>query len=139
MTNLSLQAARLQRGFDDTFGGRLSTARDAAGVELYALANHLGVTQETLTAWETDRSEPRANRLVNLAGILGVSPMWLMTGAGDGPAGGETDTLPLDAMRSQLERLMGLQQENARLIETLAQQIDRCERQLTGPGRGVAG
>lgn len=111
---------------DDTLGGRLSAARDAAGIDAAALANQLGVRAQTLAAWESDRSEPRPSRLVNLAGILGVSPMWLMTGVGDGPQD-RSEGLPIEAMRNQLLRLNELHQEYGRLIEGLMRRIESFE------------
>ena len=48
------------------------------------LARRLGVRQETLVKWEDDVSEPRANRLSMLAGVLNVSMRWLITGEGEG-------------------------------------------------------
>lgn len=128
MTNLSIQAARLQDDCDDTLGGRLSMARDAASIDLSTLANRLGVRKETLQSWEADRAEPRASRLVNLAGILGVSPMWLMTGAGEGPREDEVARPPLEAMRLQLLRLTELHREHARLIDELTRQISLYEK-----------
>ena len=119
------ETARMDAG-DDTLGGRLSAARDASGIALKALANQLGVKHETLQAWETDRSEPRPSRLVNLAGILGVSPRWLMTGAGDGPSE-QGGNVPLEAMQNQLLRLMELHQESGRLLTALQRQVDRFQ------------
>jgi ribosome-binding protein aMBF1 (putative translation factor) len=60
-----------------TFGDRMTGAREAAGLSQAELAKRLGVKVKTIRAWENDRSEPRANRLQMLAGILGVSIMWL--------------------------------------------------------------
>jgi len=111
---------------DDTLGGRLSTARDSAGIEMNTLANHLGVKRETMQAWESDRSAPRPSRLVNLAGILGVSPMWLMTGNGQGPSE-DGDAQPLDALRSQIVRLAELHEESGRLLSELTRQVERYE------------
>lgn len=110
-----------------TFGDRLADAREAAGLSQRALATRLGVRLETLQRWEDDAADPRANRLQMLAGMLGVSLMWLLTGAGeglDGPpesraeAGGDRDTLreirairdvlhDLDARLGRLERRLG--------------------------------
>ena len=42
------------------------------------------MASKTLDAWENDLSEPRANRLQMLAGILNVSISWLLTGEGEG-------------------------------------------------------
>ena len=68
-----------------TFGDRLAAARDAAGLDQKQMAERLGVKLGTYRNWEDDASEPRANRLTMLAGMLGVSMRWLMTGEGEGP------------------------------------------------------
>jgi transcriptional regulator with XRE-family HTH domain len=114
---------------DDTLGGRLSSALDAAGISAESLANQLGVREETVIAWESDRSEPRPSRLVDIAGILGVSPMWLMTGAGEGP-GELNDERVLEAVRIELGRLQSAYQEIGRLIETTSQQIEKLDHQI---------
>ncbi|WP_136634649.1 helix-turn-helix domain-containing protein [Pseudooceanicola onchidii] len=67
-----------------TFGDRLAAARDAAGMSQADLARRLGVKASTLRGWEEDQSEPRANRLSMLSGLLGVSLPWLLTGEGEG-------------------------------------------------------
>ncbi|PPB80162.1 helix-turn-helix protein [Albidovulum inexpectatum] len=67
-----------------TFGDRLAAAREAAGLSQSDLAQRLGIRKKTLIQWETDRTEPRANRLQMLAGMLGVSIRWLLTGEGEG-------------------------------------------------------
>jgi len=68
-----------------TFGDRLAAARETAGLSQKQLAERLGVKLGTYRNWEDDASEPRANRLTMLAGMLGVSMRWLMTGTGEGP------------------------------------------------------
>ncbi|MBN2629668.1 MAG: helix-turn-helix domain-containing protein [Rhodobacteraceae bacterium] len=67
-----------------TFGDRLVGAREAAGLSQADLAQRLGVRLTTVQAWEDDASDPRANRLQMLAGMLNVSIRWLLTGEGDG-------------------------------------------------------
>jgi transcriptional regulator with XRE-family HTH domain len=67
-----------------TMGDRIAGAREAAGLTQDELARRLGVRHSTVKAWEDDRSEPRANRLQMLAGMLNVSLMWMLTGRGDG-------------------------------------------------------
>ena len=57
-----------------TLGGRLYASRQNAGMSLNLVARLLGVKSSTLKSWENDRSEPRVNKLVALAGLLGVSP-----------------------------------------------------------------
>jgi transcriptional regulator with XRE-family HTH domain len=114
---------------DDTLGGRISSARDAAGIAIELLASQLGVRKETMLAWESDRSEPRPSRLIKLAGILGVSPMWLMTGAGEGP-GELSDERALQALKIELARLQSAYQEMGRLVETTAQQLEKLDHQI---------
>ena len=67
-----------------TFGDRVAAAREQAGITQEALAKRLGVRLNTLKGWEEDLSEPRANRLSMLAGLLNVSMMWLINGEGEG-------------------------------------------------------
>lgn len=67
-----------------TFGDRLAGAREQAGMSQTDLAKRLGVKLATLKSWEDDFSEPRANKLQMLAGILNVSLSWILTGEGEG-------------------------------------------------------
>lgn len=67
-----------------TFGDRVAAARDAAGLSQKELAKRLGIRASTLRNWEEDLSEPRANRLSMMAGVLNVSIMWLINGEGEG-------------------------------------------------------
>nr|WP_272007059.1 helix-turn-helix transcriptional regulator [Roseovarius sp. ZX-A-9] len=69
-----------------TFGDRLAGAREQAGMTQGELAKRLGVKKKTMEDWENDHSEPRANRLSMMAGLLNVSISWLLTGQGDGPS-----------------------------------------------------
>lgn len=67
-----------------TFGDRLAGAREAAHLTQEALARRLGVKVLTIRNWEDDHSEPRANKLQLLSGMLNVSMRWLLTGEGEG-------------------------------------------------------
>ena len=80
-----------------TFGDRLAGAREAAGMTQSQLARRLGVKKATIAAWENDLSEPRANRLSMMAGMINVSIMWLLTGEGEGMEA------PVDEIEGDLE------------------------------------
>ena len=67
-----------------TFGDRVAAARDATSMTQQQLAKRLGIKLAPLKAWEGDLSEPRANRLSMLAGLLNVSITWLINGEGEG-------------------------------------------------------
>ncbi len=70
-----------------TFGDRMAAARERAGLSQVQLAKQLGVKHATVRNWEDDLSEPRANKLQMMAGLVGVSLSWLLTGDGEGPEG----------------------------------------------------
>lgn len=67
-----------------TFGDRVAGAREAAGMTQAQLARRMGIKKATLSGWEQDMSEPRANKLSMMAGLLNVSIIWLLTGEGEG-------------------------------------------------------
>jgi HTH-type transcriptional regulator, cell division transcriptional repressor len=113
-----------ERPDNDTMGGRMLRARDAAGLTIQQLAARLGVKASTVQAWENDRSQPRANRLQMVAGLLNVSLSWLLYGAGTGPSEGERNQL-LESMSLQLDRLKRLQDESQRLAARLEQDMRR--------------
>lgn len=73
-----------------TIGDRIIEARETAGLSTAQLAEHLGIRTATMTNWERNKSQPRGNRLITIAGFLNVSPTWLLTGYGEDP-GTETD------------------------------------------------
>nr|WP_246249283.1 helix-turn-helix transcriptional regulator [Chelativorans alearense] len=113
----------------DTMGGRLSRARDAAGLTVAELARRLGVKTSTIQAWETDRSQPRANRLAMLAGVLNVSLSWLLHGIGTSPADESRSEL-VQAVAANLKRLRRLHAESARVITQIEEDLTRA---LSGP------
>ena len=79
----------------DTIGGRIARAREAAGFSVAQAARRLGVKTITWQGWENDRAEPRSNKLTLIAGTLGVTPTWLLTGFGEGPSEGLDDEVRL--------------------------------------------
>ena len=84
-----------------TFGDRLAAAREAQGLSQEEFAQRLGVKLRTVRHWEEDAKEPRANRLQMIAGMFGVSIMWLLTGQGPGVSSPETND------GGELPRLLG--------------------------------
>jgi len=99
-----------------TFGDRLAAARDAQLLTQSDLAARLGVLPKTIRNWEEDRSEPRANKLQMLCGLLNVSMLWLTSGTGDGLD--DTQAMPIEA-REALTELRAIQAESLRLSSRL--------------------
>ena len=111
----------------DTTGGRLSRAREAAGLTVKQLAWRLGVKVSTIHAWESDRSQPGAHRMSMLSGLLGVSLSWILHGVGAAPVEASEDDAEesLEALAAQLDRLKSLHTETGQLIGRLQQDIAR--------------
>ena len=70
---------------DDTFGGRISLARESAMQTIEEAADQLGVTSQIWMDWECDRAAPESYHMPLMTGILGISLPWLVAGQGSGP------------------------------------------------------
>jgi transcriptional regulator with XRE-family HTH domain len=95
--------------FDDkqntTLGGRMFHAREVSGMTVAQVINRLGVRKATYMAWEADRSEPRANKLVALAGILNLSPTYLLSGLGSASSQPPKNQEIIEDLRLDIEQL----------------------------------
>ena len=108
-----------------TFGDRIASAREALGLTQLQLSRRIGVQEETLAAWEADRSEPRANKLQMLAGVLNISLVWLLSGEGEGaPTDVDAEVL--------LSELRGIRAEQTRLVERAMRLEKRLRAYLIG-------
>ncbi|MEM6887248.1 MAG: helix-turn-helix transcriptional regulator [Pseudomonadota bacterium] len=117
-----------------TFGDRVAAARELADMSQAELARRLGVRLATLRSWENDLSEPRANRLSMMAGLLNVSMMWLINGEGDGiDAPIEEGSLPASAQ----DLLTELRDLRADMLAR-AEQVGRLEKKLRAALRDEA-
>lgn len=85
-----------------TFGDRLEAARRNANLSQRELAKHIGIKNSTLQNWEDDVTEPRANKLNTLAGMLNVSLMWLINGEGDGLEASDENSVSETSLASAL-------------------------------------
>lgn len=104
-------------------GDRIVRARTHQSWSREELARRMGVTLETITAWEEGERDPRANRLFTLAGILNVTPHWLLEGDVDAfETAGNVD--PVEAMRAKLGAARLKLQEASDLVNELERQLD---------------
>jgi len=108
-----------------TFGDRLAAAREQADMTQAQMARRLGIKASTLRGWEQDISEPRANRLSMIAGLLGVSIMWLLNGEGEGLDAPEDQGLAEDAEQMLLEM-----RELRAVMLASAERMGRLEKKL---------
>ena len=114
-----------------TMGSRIEQARGELGLSLRQLATRIGVKPATLESWERDRSAPRSNTLVTLAGILNTPVIWLLEGEGGRATAHDTRLFSETATIAQkLERAIGMQQELAALLIEVSADVSRLQSQL---------
>ena len=99
-----------------TFGDRVAAAREA----------------QTIESWENDLSEPRANKLQMLSGVVNVSIPWLLTGDGSGVEPDAGDPVP-DELSDVLTEMRGLRGEMLRSAERLGVLEKRLKRVFAEP------
>ncbi len=114
-----------------TMGSRIGQARSEQGLSLRQLATRLGVKPATIENWELDRSEPRSNKLLTLAGVLNVPVLWLLEGEGRRESQAQVQRFSETAQILQkLERATALQHELAALLIDATADIARLQREL---------
>ena len=109
-----------------TFGDRLEAARKNANLSQRELAKHIGIKNSTLQNWEDDVTEPRANKLNTLAGMLNVSLMWLINGEGDGLEGSDENSVSdanLDAALIEIRELRVQMMHSANRLAKLEKRL----------------
>ena len=112
-----------------TLGDRITAAREGAGLTQAQFSRRLGVKLSTVKAWEDDQTEPRANKLQMMSGMLGVSLRWMLTGEGVGP--GEPDSpAPAPALQAVLTELRQIASEQQRLADRLSLSEKRLRKAL---------
>jgi len=80
------------------FKDRLNEAMIRAGISNADLARAVGVSRQAVTYWKSGRSVPSSAVAKQVADALRVDPVWLMTGAGVSPEGGNVgEFVPEDA------------------------------------------
>ena len=109
-----------------TFGDRIYAARAAVGLSQSALAIRLGVQLKTVKKWEEDITEPRANKLQMISGLLNISITWLLIGEGIGPQDPES-TMPISADLNEI--LVELRHTKSELLR-LTKHLDVVDKKL---------
>lgn len=116
-----------------TFGDRLAGAREATGLSQASFAAKLGVKPSVIAGWEDDLKEPRANRLQMLAGILGVSISWILTGEGEGPEAPDFEDSMTEDLQELLTEMRALRGQIADSGDKLARLEKRLRKALKEP------
>lgn len=82
ITSINLCNTNDKLAYMDTFGKRITAAREAAELSVIAFAEKMKVTRQAVYAWERDENEMTAVNLVIAADVLKVRHRWLVTGQG---------------------------------------------------------
>jgi len=115
-----------------TFGDRLTGAREAERIDQSELARRVGVKLKTLRNWEEDLSEPRANKLQMLSGILNVSLRWLLTGVGDDVESPKASEQDLPEVGDLLLEIRDIKSQMMRSADKLGRLEKRLKKRLEG-------
>ncbi len=113
-------------------GYQIAKAREAKGFSSLQLAQRVGVEEDTLLDWESERSSPRANRLAQIAGILGVPLAWLIAGEenDDVTEYDAPDLKETASIESKLENAEQLIQQLSALVADLRGLTRRVQREI---------
>jgi transcriptional regulator with XRE-family HTH domain len=114
----------------ENFGARVTQARKAAGFTVRQLATRMSVKPSTIENWEAGRSEPRANKLVMLAGVLGIPVLWLLDGEMPDGVNFDVNISETTVPARKLERAIALQSELAALLQEVAADVSRLQRDI---------
>ena len=113
---------------EGTMGGRIQKAREACGLTISQLARRTGVLPKTLHNWETNCSEPRANKLQLLAGVLSVPPLWLLNGEGSPlELCVMVNTDETAILQGKVDRLLELHKQSSRLMFEIQSEVMRLQ------------
>lgn len=123
---------------ETTTGSRIEMVRNQLGLSPSQLARRVGVKRKTLENWENDRSEPRADKLLKLSGVLQVPIYWLITGDVP-PSSDHSPAIPETAKIAQkLERAVAMQRDLAALLIEVSADVARLQRALDNGQRIAA-
>ena len=68
--------------FDWQYGERFRKIRKLAGLSQEEFGEVLGVSRQTINAYERDRQKPTVTMIETMCNKYNVSPVWLLTGTG---------------------------------------------------------
>lgn len=81
-----------------TIGEKILNLRKARGWSQEELAEHIGVTRQAVSRWESDAAKPDADKIIAVCDLFGVSADYLLR---DIAAGQERDTVTAATKRSK--------------------------------------
>lgn len=114
LTRVSAAMKTKDDAFFQALGARVAQARKERGLTQVALAERLGVAQQTLAHYEVGRVRVAADQLPVLADILDVSIDELLTGQATGRRPGKRG--PASRLQQQIEAIAQLPRARQRVV-----------------------
>ena len=109
---------------------RIINAREASGYSQSQLSLRMGVKKSTIANWEASRASPRANKLVELAGVLKVPVLWLIAGSDSPPEVTPPDLIETLMLERKLDKADLLVNELSALVSDLRGHTRRVQRDI---------
>ncbi len=116
-------SARVGSDTGSAIGTRIKDAREALSWSVEELARRMGVTVDTVNDWESCERDPRSNRIITLAGVLGVSAHWLLDGSLEFAP--QESGNPAEAARAQLQSVKMKINELNQLVSDIEAQLEQ--------------
>ena len=104
-------------------GNRIAEARGLKEYTIKEAARRMSVTEKTFKNWESGKSKPRGSKMQMLAGVLGVSLLWLLNGEEQF----EPEVInfsQIEKLSQKVERMTQLQQELAELTGEVVSEVE---------------
>ncbi len=102
--------------FFKALGARLAEARDARGMSQAALAEELGIAQQTLAHYETGRSRISVGLLLEMSRALRFSIDDMLSGRAKDGLGGRSKRGPASRLEQQLDAIAQLPKAKQRFV-----------------------
>ncbi len=107
-------------------GTRIAEARGLKAYTIKEAARRMSVTEKTFRKWEDGKSKPRANKMQMLAGVLGVSLLWLLNGEEQFEPDANNPS-QLEKLGQKVERITQLQQELSALTVEVISEVEELQ------------
>lgn len=111
-------------------GERIANARQSKNYSQHQLAELIGVKKSTIEKWELDQTPPRANRLNQLAGVLGVPVIWLLGGSETPPEIDHPSLNETMLIESKLEAAEALIEQLSEVIHGIRMQSQNIQQKF---------
>jgi transcriptional regulator with XRE-family HTH domain len=109
---VSTAMASRDEAFFKALGARLAAARDAAGFSQAALAEELGIAQQTLAHYETGRSRVSVALMLEMSRVLRFSIDDMLAGRAEG----RSKRGPASRLEQQLDAIARLPKAKQRMV-----------------------